>query len=85
MRDSSSMVFIANGNDSVYIVRQLVSLAHPVRRILESQESGPLNKAASKAGPLVRDAREDDLPAIQKIYAHHVLHGRASFEGVRPD
>ena len=44
-----------------------------------------MNKAASKAGPLVRDAREDDLPAIQKIYAHHVLHGLASFEEVKSD
>ena len=39
-----------------------------------------MNKADSKAGPLVRDAREDDLPAIQKIYAHHVLHGLASIK-----
>ena len=39
MRDSSSMVFIANGNDSVYIVRQHDSLAHPVRRIHESSKA----------------------------------------------
>ena len=44
-----------------------------------------MNKADSKAGPLVRDAREDDLPVIQKIYAHHVLHGLASFEEKPPD
>ena len=33
----------------------------------------------------VRDAAQGDLPAIQSIYAHHVLHGLASFEEVPPD
>ncbi len=33
---------------------------------------------------LVRDARDDDIGAIQAIYAHHVLHGTASFEEVAP-
>ena len=28
----------------------------------------------------IRAAIDDDLPAIQQIYAHHVLHGVASFE-----
>lgn len=28
----------------------------------------------------VRDAIEADFPAIQRIYAHHVLHGLGSFE-----
>lgn len=28
----------------------------------------------------LRDSRESDCSAIQKIYAHHVLHGTASFE-----
>jgi phosphinothricin acetyltransferase len=32
----------------------------------------------------VRDAAEADLPAIQSIYAHHVLHGLASFEEEPP-
>jgi phosphinothricin acetyltransferase len=32
----------------------------------------------------VRDAIESDLPSIQQIYAHHVLHGLASFEEVPP-
>ena len=36
------------------------------------------------APPQVRDATEADLPAIQAIYAHHVLHGLASFEEVPP-
>jgi len=34
---------------------------------------------------LVRAAREDDLPAVTEIYAHHVLHGLASFELDPPD
>jgi phosphinothricin acetyltransferase len=33
----------------------------------------------------LRDGRDDDLPAIQAIYAHHVLHGLASFEETPPD
>lgn len=41
--------------------------------------------ADSKAEPLVRDATEVDLSAIQRIYAHHVLHGTASFEEQPPD
>jgi phosphinothricin acetyltransferase len=32
----------------------------------------------------VRPATADDLPAIHSIYAHHVLHGLASFEEVAP-
>jgi L-amino acid N-acyltransferase YncA len=33
---------------------------------------------------LVRDSREGDVAAIQAIYAHHVLHGTASFEEEPP-
>lgn len=33
---------------------------------------------------LVRTAAPQDLPAIQSIYAHHVMHGLASFEEVPP-
>ena len=33
---------------------------------------------------LVRPAALQDLPAIQSIYAHHVMHGMASFEEVPP-
>ena len=32
----------------------------------------------------IRDAQEDDFPAIQEIYAHHVLHGAGSFEEEPP-
>jgi L-amino acid N-acyltransferase YncA len=28
----------------------------------------------------LRDSRDDDLPAVQAIYAHHVMHGTGSFE-----
>jgi len=38
----------------------------------------------STVAPQVRDAADADLPAIQAIYAHHVLHGLASFEEVPP-
>ena len=34
---------------------------------------------------VVRDCRPGDLAAVQAIYAHHVLHGLASFEEVPPD
>ena len=34
---------------------------------------------------LVEGATAEDVPAIQQIYAHHVLHGVASFEEVEPD
>ena len=32
-----------------------------------------------------RDARADDIAAIQSIYAHHVLHGLGTFETEPPD
>jgi hypothetical protein len=34
---------------------------------------------------IIRDALPADLPGIRSIYAHHVLHGLASFEEVPPD
>lgn len=33
---------------------------------------------------VVRDSKEADMAAVQGIYAHHVLHGLASFEEVPP-
>lgn len=33
---------------------------------------------------VVRDSRPEDVVAIHAIYAHHVLHGLASFEEVAP-
>jgi len=35
--------------------------------------------------PTIRLAEAKDVPAIQAIYAHHVLHGIASFEEEPPD
>jgi L-amino acid N-acyltransferase YncA len=37
------------------------------------------------SAPIVRASRDDDIPAITRIYAHHVLHGLASFEEVPPN
>ena len=42
-----------------------------------------MNDTASRQGAsqvAVRDSRDDDLPRIQAIYAHHVLHGTGTFE-----
>lgn len=33
----------------------------------------------------LRGTRAEDFPSIQRIYAHHVLHGLASFEETPPD
>ena len=38
----------------------------------------------SEAAPIIRPSRDDDVAAITAIYAHHVLHGVASFEEVPP-
>lgn len=35
--------------------------------------------------PVIRNATVDDLAAVTRIYAHHVLHGLASFELEAPD
>jgi L-amino acid N-acyltransferase YncA len=35
--------------------------------------------------PLIRPSRDDDLPAIARIYRHHVLHSTATFETEPPD
>jgi phosphinothricin acetyltransferase len=35
-------------------------------------------------GLRICDSRDDDIPAVQRIYAHHVLRGLASFEEVPP-
>ena len=33
----------------------------------------------------IRPSREADMPAVQRIYAHHVMHGFGSFEEEPPD
>lgn len=35
--------------------------------------------------PLIRTCRDEDIPAVTAIYAHHVLHGTATFETQAPD
>lgn len=42
------------------------------------------NAPAVKCGIVVRDATDADMPAIQRIYARHVLDGVATFEEVPP-
>ena len=42
-----------------------------------------MNNTAPRSRPpgvLVRNSRDDDLPSIQAIYAHHVCHGTGTFE-----
>ncbi len=36
------------------------------------------------SGPAIRDVRESDAAAIGAIYAHHVIHGTASYDEVPP-
>lgn len=38
------------------------------------------NQSRGKDRVQIRPARPEDMPALQEIYAHHVLHGLASFE-----
>jgi L-amino acid N-acyltransferase YncA len=40
--------------------------------------------APPPGGIVVRDANEADMTAVQRIYAHHVLHGLATFEEIPP-
>ncbi len=44
----------------------------------------PENSPAPAQQVTVRDATEADMTAVQAIYAHYVLHNRASFEEVPP-
>jgi L-amino acid N-acyltransferase YncA len=44
----------------------------------------PAPRGRSRPPALIRDAREEDLGAIARIYAHHVNHGLASFEELPP-
>lgn len=43
------------------------------------------NVKQAGSGVVVRNALPADLPLVQRIYAHHVLHGLASFEEDPPD
>ncbi|MEQ0775085.1 MULTISPECIES: N-acetyltransferase family protein [Paraburkholderia] len=44
----------------------------------------PLMNAPHATAPSLRDATPDDFASIAAIYAHHVLHGAASFEETPP-
>jgi phosphinothricin acetyltransferase len=44
-----------------------------------------MTAAARRPLVTVRDAEPSDLARVQAIYAHHVLHGLASFEETPPD
>jgi L-amino acid N-acyltransferase YncA len=44
-----------------------------------------MTAATGGNGAVVRDATDDDLDAIQAIYAHYVLRELSSFEEVAPD
>jgi L-amino acid N-acyltransferase YncA len=39
---------------------------------------------SAKHALIIREVREGDFGAVQRIYAHHVLHGLATFEEVPP-
>ncbi|MBV7540714.1 GNAT family N-acetyltransferase [Acidovorax sp. sic0104] len=45
----------------------------------------PSAEGRATTAATVRALREEDLVAVQALYAHHVLHGLASFEEVPPD
>lgn len=47
-------------------------------------QSADATSSTPSGAPQIRDATEADLPAIQAIYAHHVLTGVASFEETPP-
>ncbi len=47
-------------------------------------ELGKAGGVASRGRLTVRDASEGDMPAVQSIYAHYVLHGLATFEETPP-
>lgn len=57
----------------------------PFSTCIERNElTGGCSPTAQEFRVHVRAASEADLPAIQAIYAHHVLHGLATFEEVPP-
>jgi L-amino acid N-acyltransferase YncA len=47
--------------------------------------AGQFGRVVSQDAIAVREAHDADLDAIQAIYAHHVLHGTATFEELPPD
>lgn len=49
-----------------------------------TMEPAMLNDETAIAMLSIRDANEADMQAVQAIYAHHVLHGLATFEEMPP-
>ncbi len=47
--------------------------------------TGERRRRPRPAPPVIRESIDADVPAIQAIYAHHVLNGLASFEETPPD
>ena len=43
-----------------------------------------MNQKLERADVVVRDCTVEDMTVVQEIYAHHVLHGTASFEEAAP-
>ena len=53
---------------------------------MSGDTSAPVKPAAEAArGVTIRASREADMPAVHRIYAHHVMHGFGSFEEEPPD
>jgi L-amino acid N-acyltransferase YncA len=52
--------------------------------VSDGSTSAP-TKSAPAQSLVIRPSREADMPAIQRIYAHHVMHGFGSFEEEPPD
>lgn len=46
--------------------------------------SAPITGASPHTALIIRDAAPEDMADVQRIYAHHVLHGTATFEEVPP-
>jgi phosphinothricin acetyltransferase len=47
--------------------------------------ANPETVGAPARQAVIRPSREADMPAVQRIYAHHVMHGFGSFEEEPPD
>src|ERR1700693_6127150 len=55
-----------------------------IRPAPSTRHSADSAATPTPTAPLIRDATEADLPAIQASYAHHVLTGMSSFEEIPP-
>lgn len=66
----------------------LTPIPHSLTSTATADTTALLTPTVGGAAPsttcAVRPAHHGDLPAIQALYAHHVLHGLASFEEVPP-